>query len=61
MVTRNRTQHVPNFSSQSAWPLKRLAAEAKRLGVPKLNQILSEQDETMARLELVDILTEAYS
>lgn len=58
MVTRNRQQHVPNFAS---WPLTRLVGEAKRLGVPSLRAILTQQDESMAKRELVDILTEAYS
>lgn len=58
MVTRNRTQHVPNFTN---WPLTRLVGEAKRLGVPSLKSILREQDESMAKRELIDILTEAYS
>jgi len=58
VVTRNRQQHVPNFAN---WPLTRLVAEAKRLGVPSLKQILTQQDDAMAKRELVDILTEAYS
>lgn len=49
---------VPNFES---WSLKRLTAEAKRLGVPKLKEILTQQPDAMAKLELVDILMEAYS
>jgi hypothetical protein len=58
VVTRNREQNVPNFAS---WSLARLIAEAKRLGVPSLKRILKEQDQSMAKHELVDILTEAYS
>jgi len=53
-----KTNTIPNFES---WTLKRLAAEAKRLGIPKLSEILNQQDDAMAKRELVDILMGAYS
>lgn len=57
-MKRKPNPHCPDFSR---WSLQRLTTEAKRLGVPSLNRILTEQDEAMAKAELVSLLTEAYA
>lgn len=54
----SKFKRVPDFSRCT---LRQLTAEAKRLGVPKLKEILTQQDEAMAKLELINILTEAWS
>lgn len=52
-MNRPTQQHVPNFE---AWTLKRLVAEARRLGVPE-----PEPHPQQAGRAHGDILMEAYS
>lgn len=54
----SRTPRLPDFSK---WTLQRLVAQARRFKVPQLNAIVSQQPESMARHELINILSDAWS